>query len=108
MAVTTYWHLFLGYLAHFLYLFLRTLARFLRRYIEIGASSGKTRPLMLCTWCIKMPLHQSCRVVILHHTFDVGAIHAMRQQVLLILCRTIWRSTHRLDREAQVGIHLFA
>ena len=93
MAVTSYWHLFLSYLAHFLYLFLRTLARFLCRYVEVGTGGGKARALVLGARSIEMPLHQGSWVVILHQAFDVGSVHAVCQQVLLIFCRAIWRGT---------------
>ena len=90
VTVTADGHFLLCYLTHFFDLFLCALACFLRRDIEIGAGGGETRALMLGAGCIEMSLHQSGGMILLHQAFDVSAVDAVSQQVLLIFCATVW------------------
>lgn len=54
-----------------------------------------------------VPLRQG-GLILLRQALDVGPVHAVGEQVLLILCAAVRRGAHRLDGEAEVRVDLFA
>ena len=90
---------------HVLEVLLGAVACFCARNVEIGPCRGQARSLSLAAGHLQDSLHDS-RLVRLHQVFDVGAVNAVREQILRIRGAAVRRGADRLDGQTHVRVDL--